>query len=265
MEGELPEGNGHSTEGHSTARHSAAWRLAEACADLVLPPLCLACNDRVGSQGALCLDCWQRVRFLGPPLCDACGLPFDLPAPPGTRCGACLSKPPPFQRARAVMRYDDASRAMIIGFKHGDRTEAAPAFGRWLARAGAELLAETDLIVPVPLHWARLFLRRFNQSALLALAVGAVVERPVETGLLRRKRRTPSLGHLSAPQRRRTVAGAFGVPVKERNRLKGRAVVLVDDVLTTGATAGACSRALRRAGAKSVDLLTLARIVRPAI
>ena len=163
------------------------------------------------------------------------------------------------------MQYDDASRAMIIGFKHGDRTEAAPAFGRWLARAGAELLAEADLVMPVPLHWTRLFLRRFNQSALLATAVAGLTDRPVEMGLLRRRRRTPSLGHLSAHQRRRTVAGAYAVPEKARARLEGRRVVLVDDVLTTGATAGACSRALLRAGASSVDLLTLARVVRPAI
>ncbi len=160
------------------------------------------------------------------------------------------------------MRYDEASRGLVLGFKHADRTDGAPAYGAWLARAGAELIAEADLIAPVPLHWMRLFARRYNQAALLARALARRAGRPVAADLLLRRRHTPSQGRLSPAQRRRNVAGAFAVKPSRRPLLEGRRVLLVDDVLTTGATASACARTLRRDGARAVDVLVLARVVR---
>jgi ComF family protein len=169
---------------------------------------------------------------------------------------------PELDRARAVMRYDQSSRALILGFKHADRTEGAAGYGAWLARAGAGLVAEADLIAPVPLHWLRLFNRRFNQAALLAHALGRDAGVPVVADLLLRRRHTPSPGRLSPDQRRRNVAGAFAVKPARKALLEGRRVLLVDDVLTTGATVSACARTLRRGGAGAVDVLVLARVVR---
>ena len=234
-------------------------------ADLVLPPRCLRCGAVIEASGGLCPDCWPGMRFVAPPFCAACGLPFDLPAEAGMLCAGCIRKPFRFRRARAVLVYDDASRDLLIGFKHRDRTDAAPAFGRWLLRAGSDLLVDADLLVPVPLHWTRLFARRFNQAALLALEIGAASGIAVDVRGLVRRRRTVSLGHLSPVHRRRVVRGVFAVPAVARPGLAGRRVVLVDDVFTTGATAEAAAGVLLRAGAASVDLLTLARVVRPLV
>lgn len=233
--------------------------------DAVLPPRCLRCGSTVDAVGALCPACWGAMDFLGPPLCICCGYPFEFDLGPGTLCGACARDRPAYGRARAVLRYDDASKDLILAFKHADRTDGAPAYGAWLARAGAELLAEAELIVPVPLHWSRLFARRYNQAALLALALGRASGLPVIPDLLRRRRRTPSQGRLSAHARRRNVAGAFSIGPAQGSAVAGRRVLLIDDVLTTGATAEACTRVLQRAGAEAVDVLTLARVVRPNV
>jgi ComF family protein len=229
--------------------------------DLLMPPQCLSCRAEVAEAGRLCSRCWSAIRFIGPPQCAVCGMPFEIPSPEGAMCAACLGSHPAYDRARAVFRYDDGSRGLILSFKHGDRTEAAPAFGRWLMRAGGELVARADLIIPVPLHWTRLFRRRYNQSALLAQALAKISGVPVALDLLRRRRATPSQGRLSRSGRRRNVQGAFVVRGASRERLRGRRVLLVDDVLTTGATVEACSVTLRRAGAVAVDVLTLARVV----
>jgi len=232
-----------------------------AALDLLLPPRCLACGAMVEANGLLCPACWSGLSFIAPPLCESCGLPFAFAVAARTRCAACLADPPPFERARAALIYDDASRRLILGFKHADRTEAAPAFGRWLARAGAALLADADLVVPVPLHRWRLFQRRYNQAALLAHAVGGgLAGRPVAADLLVRRRRTPSQGGLGRQGRRRNVAGAFALKPGQADRLRGRRILLIDDVHTTGATLLECARALRRAGAAAVDALTLARV-----
>ena len=231
--------------------------------DILLPPQCLACGSLVESQGVLCPSCWDGIDFLGDPCCAACGLPFEFEAFADALCGACLRQPPPYRRARSVFAYDDASRNLVLAFKHGDRTDAAPAYGRWLARAGGELIGDTDVIVPVPLHWMRLFKRKYNQAALLAWALGGLVGRPVAPNHLIRRRRTPSQGTLSPSARRKNVAGAFVLKSSGKAAFSGKRVLLIDDVLTTGATAAACARALLKGGAASVDVLTLARVVAP--
>lgn len=233
----------------------------------VLPPRCLRCGTGTDRPGALCGVCWQDMIFLAPPICAACGYPFETAPAETAICGACAARPPGFDRARAVLAYDDASRDLLLGFKHADRTEGAPAYAAWMARAGADLLAEADLIAPVPLHWRRLLHRRYNQAALLARALG---QQPgtgaaVVPDLLRRRRATASQGHLSPAARWRNVRGAFALAPRHTRRVRGARVLLVDDVLTTGATAETCARLLRRAGAAGVDVLTLARIVRPRV
>ena len=161
------------------------------------------------------------------------------------------------------MRYDDGARALLLGFKHSDRTDRAPALARWMARAGAELLEQADVIVPVPLHRWRLLQRRFNQSALLAHELGRLAGKPVAAHLLRRKRNTPSQGALTRAQREDNVTGAFRLRTGQAARVAGRRVLLIDDVLTTGATVTACARVLLRAGAAAVDVLTVAHVIRP--
>ena len=242
--------------------------LLRAGLDLLLPPRCLSCGIVVDCGGALCADCWGRVRFLGPPLCAACGLPFEFDrGGADSLCGACTRAAPAFERARAVFAYDEASRRLVLGFKHGDRTDAAPTFAAWMARAGGALLDEADLIVPVPLHRRRLFSRRYNQAALLGHALAAQVtsgeaDRPVRCDLLLRRRHTLSQGRLSPAARRDNVAGAFALRPGADAALAGRRVLLVDDVFTTGATVTACARALLRGGAAVVDVLVLGRSLR---
>jgi len=232
--------------------------------DIVLPPRCLKCGTTVDSVGALCATCWPAVAFLAPPHCAACGLPFEIDLGPDALCGACAGERPLYARARAAFRYDDGSKELILRFKHADRTDSAPAFARWMGRAGEALLADTDLIAPVPLHWLRLFARRYNQAALLASELGRLAGKPAVNDLLLRRRRTPSQGGLGALARHRNVAGAFAVDPRRRPLLQDKRVLLVDDVLTTGATVSACASALLRAGAGAVDVLTLARVVRIA-
>lgn len=236
-------------------------RLVGICLDAVLPPRCLKCGAVVDRQGGICPDCWQGLRFLSAPACACCFLPFEFDQGPGALCAACVAAPPPFDRARAVLRYDEASRDLILAFKHADRTAAAPALAAWMARIGAELLAEADVIVPVPLHWSRLFARRYNQAALLALALGRLSGRPTRPDLLVRRRATAKQGHLGRLARQRNVAGAFALHPRREGDVAGRRILLVDDVVTTGATISGCARVLRRAGAAGVDVLAVARVI----
>ena len=243
---------------------AASWirRFAGTLMDGIMPPRCLGCGGIVESDGALCAECWSRIQFIAPPRCAACGLPFPFDPGAGFLCAECIRVRPSFDRARAALTYGPGSRGMILAFKHADRTDAAPAFAAWMARAGAELLTDAEVLVPVPLHWSRLFARRYNQAALLAHAIGCQSGVPVACDALKRKRKTPTQGSLGRNARFRNVRGAFAVPPERSDAIRGKRVLLIDDVMTAGATAEACSTTLLKAGAAAVDVLTLARTVK---
>lgn len=249
--------------GSTVPLSAALGRVARAGLDLLLPPRCPETGALISGAPGIAPEAWRNLHFLAGPCCACCGLPFDLDLPEGTVCAACEAHPPRYERARAVLAYDDHSRSLLLNLKHGDRTDLAPLLGQWLRRAGASLLAEADYVAPVPMHRSRLFHRRFNQAALLATAmVRGTGHRPV-LDLLERIRATPTQGHLSPLARSRNVRGAFAVRPKYRDGLTGKRVLLVDDVYTTGATVEECARMLHRAGAVSVDVVTVARVLRP--
>jgi ComF family protein len=235
-------------------------RATGAIADLVVPPLCLSCHGMLTSHDALCPGCWGKIDFIRPPLCDRLGLPMPFDTGGTMVSAAAAAEPPDYHRARAVARFDGVMRALIHDLKFRDRHDARRLFGRWLVQAGAELLADADIIVPVPLTRGRLLSRRFNQSAILALDISRLTGVKVEPRALLRTRRTQPQVGLTRQQRRQNVAGAFAVAGDLRARIAGAKVVLIDDVITTGATAGACARTLKRAGAARVDVLALALV-----
>lgn len=235
-------------------------RPAAAILDLVLPPRCPACREIVEDDGRFCAACWATLRFITAPQCAACGTPFNHDRGAGTRCGACLLKPPRYATARAALSYEGAARAVLLGFKHGDRQHLARLMAPQLVRVGAPVLDADALLVPVPLHRSRLWSRGFNQAALLAAAVARRTGTPLAVDALVRVRRTAISRGLGRRARAENVASAFRVALPDR--VRNRRIVLVDDVLTTGATAQACARVLLRAGAARVDVLTWARVVR---
>ena len=244
------------------ARAAAALRRAGRLAlDVALPPLCPSCREPLGDGVGLCARCWSKVSFIEPPYCARLGIPFTYDPGPGLLSMEAIADPPAYDRARAALRYDDIARALVLTFKYGDRLDLAPMMGRWMARAGHELLAEADALIPVPLHWRRLWARRFNQSAALARAVSALCGVSVNDGALKRVRATPQQVGLSKTERAGNVQGAFRVPAEQKPHVAGKRVVLIDDVLTSGATADTCARALLRAGAAHVDVLVFARVV----
>ncbi len=238
-----------------------ARSLGRGLTDLLLPPLAWDSPEATASDG-LTPDAWSRVVFLEDPVCDGCGAAFDMDggAFAAPRCAACLARPYAFDRARAACVYDEASRGLILKFKHGDQQPFAPLFARWVSRAAAPLLAGADAVAPVPLHRFRLLSRRFNQAAEIARPLARQAGLDYLPDALTRQTHTPSQGGRSARGRRLNVGKAFSVTEEGRRRIKGRRILLVDDVLTTGATAEACARALIEAGARAVDLAVVARV-----
>jgi ComF family protein len=232
-----------------------------AAIDLILPPQALDGGERPLTSG-LSAQAWRRMHFIEAPLCDGCGLPSEYDT--GLKCAACLAQPRAFDRARAACFYDDASRDLILQFKHADRVDLVPLFCAWIRRAAPDLLAQADAVVPVPLHRGRLLKRRYNQAAELARPLARSMGAVYLPDTLRRAHDTGSQAGKSGSGRRRNVQGAFRV--SHPSRIAGKRVLIVDDVMTTGATVEACARALKRAGAAGVDVAVLARVrdVRPS-
>src|SRR5215471_1051800 len=231
--------------------------------DLALPRLCAVCREPVEGEG-LCPACWAKLSFITRPYCERLGIPFVYDSGPGILSMEAIADPPAYQRARAAVRFDEIARALVHALKYGDRLDLAPMMGRWIGQAGRELLAEADALVPVPLHWRRLWARRFNQSAVLAATVSRQAGVPVAADALKRVRPTAQQVGLSRTERAANVQGAFRVPGDGKAAVAGRRLVLIDDVLTSGATVDGCARALLRAGAANVDVLVFARVAEPA-
>ena len=215
----------------------------------------------VENQGMITPESWAGLDFIGTPFCESCGIPFEFEVEDKARCAECLKDEPGFASARAALKYNDGSRDIILGFKHSDKIHAVRSFTPWLKRVGAEMLSEADFLVPVPLHRWRLLSRRYNQAAVMAFAL----ER--ETGVkslpdtLARVRATKSQGHMAMKERAENVRKAFAFNGRYAAQVKGKVIVLVDDVYTTGSTVKECTKVLLKAGAKKVHVLTLARVV----
>jgi len=229
--------------------------------DLLWPPVCPTCNTSVQDADRLCVDCWEGMTFITAPQCVCCGLPLPDAFDDITLCGECLRARPPFDQARAACVYDDVSRALILPFKHADRTDLLPTIINLLQRPVRPLLARANIVIPVPLHWTRLLSRRYNQSALIANKLAALGKVHAIPDLVTRKKRTPSQGGRSKRGRQRNVKGAFSVSERYRPQIRDKRILLVDDVMTTGATVSEVSRVLLRAGVGSVDVITIARAV----
>jgi ComF family protein len=229
----------------------------------VYPPQCVSCGAQTESDFALCGPCWRDAHFIGGLTCDQCGTPL-----PGedrgeaVHCDDCLRIARPWARGRAVMAYRDQGRGMVLALKHGDRTDLARAMGNWMALAALPLVQVDTVLVPVPLHWTRLLKRRFNQAALLAHRVGAVTGLPVIPDALVRRRRTPALEGRTRDERFATLDGAFAPHPRTAAGVAGRHVLIIDDVMTSGATLAAAAEALRAAGARETAVLALARVIK---
>ena len=246
---------------HAARLHSALGSIGRFALDLALPPLCPSCREPLGTGSGLCAKCWSKLSFIEPPYCARLGIPFAYDQGPGHLSMEAIANPPAYDRARAAVRFDDIARALVHAYKYGDRLDLAPLMGAWMVRAGRELLGEADGLVPVPLHWKRLWARRFNQSAALAAEIGRRTQIPAVNGALARVRHTPQQVGLTKNQRAENVQGVFRTRDDKKTDIAGRRLILIDDVLTSGATADACARALLRAGAAHVDVLVFARVV----
>lgn len=256
------ETTGIALPAHLKRAAGVALRVCRATLDLALPQLCAACREPVEGKG-LCPACWSKLSFITRPYCERLGIPFVYDPGPGILSMEAIADPPAYNRARAAVRFDEISRALVHALKYGDRLDLAPMMGRWIGNAGRELLAGADALVPVPLHWRRQWARRFNQSAMLAATIAKESGVPIAFGALKRVKATAQQVGLSATERAANIQGAFKVPEDGRAAVAGQRLVLVDDVLTSGATVEGCARALLRAGAANVDVLVFARVADP--
>ena len=236
-------------------------RMAQRVRNALFPAACLGCHEITGQQGTLCPRCWSNVRFIERPYCEVLGTPFSLDHGDGAVSGDALADPPPFRRLRSVAAYGDVARKLVQSLKYQDRTDLAPWMAIWMARAGNELLKDAAVIVPVPLHPMRYLSRRFNQSAELSRALSKLGGVSFDPAILLRPKKTRQQVGLGASERQDNVRGAFTVADAQKIKVAGQSVLLVDDVYTTGATVKAATKALKKAGAAHVDVLTFARVV----
>lgn len=231
--------------------------------DFILPPRCIVTGEIVDQQGMLSSEAWAQLNFIADPLCDKCGVPFEFDDGYGqNQCATCLKEPPPLDKARSALVYDDESRNIILAFKHGDKTHFVKGFMPWLKRAGADVLHDADFIIPVPLHPWRLLQRRYNQSGLISFFLGQDIQTKVLLDGLIRVRSTPTQGHLRVKDRKKNVRRAFSCNAKYGSLFRGKNILLIDDVFTTGATVNECANTLLASGANKVSVLTLARAVK---
>lgn len=251
---------------HEGARQRGQW-LHNALTQLtntIFPPLCAICSDHVGTNGGVCAACWTNLTFIEGPLCDRLGTPFAFDPGVGIVSSTALARPPVWNRARGAVKFDGPARALVHALKYRDQLQTANLMGRLMARAGAELLSDADFLVPVPLYRMRLWQRRFNQSALLAQQIQSqfgVVSKPK---VLIRTRPTRAQVGLDLSSRKKNVRNAFRVPDEQLGDVAGRKCLLIDDVMTTGATAEACTKALLAAGAQRVDVIVFALVLSPS-
>ena len=236
-------------------------RAADWTAQLLFPPVCPGCRRHVSAPGTLCGGCWAGLRFLEKPWCAVLGTPFRHDMGSGFLSAEAIANPPPFARALAAVSYSGVARRLVQALKYRDRTDLAPWMARWMLRAGSELMDDADVVVPVPLHRRRFFVRRFNQAAELARALSGLSGLEHAPEAVRRGKATRRQVGLGASEREDNVRGAFLVPAEREILVRGRRVLLVDDVFTTGATVSAVTRTLMKHGASAVDVLTFARVV----
>ncbi len=229
--------------------------------DLILPPRCFGCGEITSDHHTLCAVCWKNCTFLSSPWCDSCGWPFPFDTPQQTLCPSCHRLPPLFVQCRSALAYHESSRPFILKLKHGDGTYLAPGLGQLMLRVGQDILSQTDLLIPVPLHWRRLFLRQYNQATLLSNHITRQTSIPTHTDVIKRYRSTPKQGRQNRKDRAANVRNAFAVPPEIQPFIAGKRLTLVDDVFTTGATLTECARVLLNEGAKEVRALTLARVI----
>jgi ComF family protein len=259
----MDSGAGLVKTGGQGAFPGSTWlrRAGLALLDQLYPPQCLHCDAPVSQPDTLCSSCFKLLRPITAPLCPRLGIPFEVFIGPDALSAEAIADPPPFDRARSAVIYSDVAGKLVARLKYGDRPELARFCARLMAGAGHELWRDEPILVPVPLHRGRQFQRRYNQSTELARALGAITGLAVDPVLVSRTRKTRQQVGLSADARQRNVAGAFTARPDALSRTKGRRVVLVDDVITTGATIKAVTRALGRAGIDRVDVISFARVV----
>ena len=258
--GPLPTAaGGHTRQGMPAAAQIARMALRQVV-DFALPPRCAGCGCITERQGAFCPDCWARLDLLGPPCCARCALPFDHDEGAELTCAGCMAEPPPFDRLRAAVAYGELARDVALKLKYGRRPGVAETMAGLMERHVSAF--DAPVLVPVPLHRWRIWRRGYNQSALIAGALARRRALEFARDLLRRTKATPPLKHMGPAERRRVVRGAFAINPNQAEWIKGRNILLVDDVFTSGATVSACARVLKRAGAAEVGVLCWARVIR---
>lgn len=232
----------------------------ERVSDVLVPSTCLTCDRFVDVQGGCCPQCWNKLRFITKPLCPVMGSPFTIDMGEGFLSAEAISNPPPFEKLRAVLVYDELARKLVSSIKYSDRTDLLRWVANWMHVSGQEVIVDADIIMPVPLHSSRLRSRRFNQAGELAHRLAELNQKEFMPEILVRKKPTRQQVGLSERERARNVSGAFIVPQEMKINLKGKRVLLVDDVYTTGATSKAATRALKRGGASQINVLVFAKV-----